>query len=97
VQVTPVGMDEPKKPGVVVYPNPSSGVVWFSGISNGCSEAGISLYNATGQCVAKQQCQVINGSISLLVNNLPNGTYFAKINACHTNQTVQLVVQSRKP
>jgi hypothetical protein len=95
VQVLPIGIDDPEQQVVEVYPNPASTMVWVAGLSDECPQAKVTIINATGQNILEQQCLVADGFIRIVLGNIPDGTYFARIKACNTNLTLRLVVLSR--
>lgn len=66
-----VGIDNPNAKEVSIYPNPSTGHFYISGIEN----ALVSIYNITGKMVAEYKNS--NGKIN--AQDLSSGIYFIKI------------------
>lgn len=67
------GVDNPTASNVKVYPNPSTGQFYITGIN----DANIDIFNISGQKVAEYKNS--NGKMNL--SNLNNGIYFLKINS----------------
>lgn len=67
------GVDNPTTSNVKVYPNPSTGQFYITGIN----DANIDIFNISGQKVAEYKNS--NGKMNL--SNLKNGVYFLKINS----------------
>ena len=57
---------------LIVYPNPSSGIINFKNVDKGSL---IEIFSITGKKVFQKN--ILNNSIEL---NLPNGLYFLKTN-----------------
>ena len=73
-----------------VYPNPSSGILYFD-IDNSVNKMRLSVYNINGQQVYSEN-KVNNGKNSLNLSFLSNGTYFMEVNADNKrfSQTIQI-------
>lgn len=78
----PVSIDEVENHTLAVYPNPATSVITVNGLDNGM----VQLFDMTGRLVLQQRCS--QGSITLSIENLPNGVYYIK-----QNSTLQKVVK----
>lgn len=68
-----VGIDNPNAKSISIYPNPSTGLFYISGIE----DASVSIYNITGKKVANYKNS--NGKIN--AQDLSSGIYFIKISS----------------
>lgn len=62
------------------YPNPSNGVYKIY-IPNDINSIGLELYDIQSRLIASKKYNVINGTLSINIQDKPSGIYFAKINS----------------
>ena len=69
----PVGISEQSEAtSITIYPNPSTGIINFSGTLNGT----VKIYNTIGQCVQESNVQGTNPSLN--VSHLTDGVYLVE-------------------
>ncbi len=64
----------PKEEFISVYPNPSNGILTISGLDN--KEQVFNIVNILGATVQKITTEVLNGKVTLDLEQLESGTYF---------------------
>ena len=62
------------------YPNPSNGVYKIY-IPNDINNIGLELYDIQSRLIVSKTYNVINGTLSIDIQDKPSGIYFAKINS----------------
>ena len=91
--VTKVALSNSGNPGVEVYPNPVQNplTVYLHDFNE--PAAYLSIYNMTGQLVAKQQIVLINGTelVNLNLQHLARGQYILQIKAGSFRYTKKLL------
>lgn len=73
-----------KKPTLNLYPNPSTGKVYLSGLATSDKFSSVEISDIAGKVISKQQYLVKSGIIELNLN-LNNGVYFVK---CISNEVL---------
>ena len=74
---------------VVVYPNPTNGVLTIEASSDASQQTECRVYNPMGQEVMRQVGET--GLMHLNLTTLPDGTYFIKVITANENQTLKVV------
>ncbi|HVI48786.1 MAG TPA: M43 family zinc metalloprotease [Chitinophaga sp.] len=84
---------ELRKAGVLVYPNPSSGIVWVTFYEIPADLEQVSVYNTAGQLIASQPAGSISSNNRMTFNlvNEPNGVYFVKLIYRNRANTIKLM------
>ncbi|MBV8252230.1 MAG: choice-of-anchor J domain-containing protein [Chitinophaga sp.] len=82
-----------RKQGVLVNPNPSSGLVWVTFYQVPEDLLQVSIYNAAGQFVTSLPKSAINSANRMTFNlvNEPNGVYFVKLIYRNRANTIKLM------
>jgi hypothetical protein len=76
---------------VSVYPNPSTGKIYVTGLNVSQSSAAFEWYDVTGKLLAKQMVPVSNG-VARLETTLTNGVYLLKFTAADGTMKLQNIV-----
>ncbi|MDR0970212.1 MAG: T9SS type A sorting domain-containing protein, partial [Lentimicrobiaceae bacterium] len=88
---TVIGINENKMSGLVtIYPNPFHNSFKIK-LNKGEAVAQISIYNATGATVAKQQ--ITSESNEVMLENVPSGLYFLSVETPNGNRTTTKIVK----
>ena len=71
-----------------IYPNPTTGIVYFEGIEN----ANISIYSITGKMIINSNSQSLSES-GIDLSNQPKGIYFIRIEKLDRVSTQKIILQ----
>jgi hypothetical protein len=75
-----VGIKNPEKLNVSVYPNPSQGIVYLNTVQNSLKGFTIEVRNPLGQVILTKKCDRLK-AFTLDLNEQPDGIYLVKVNS----------------
>jgi hypothetical protein len=80
---------------VSVYPNPTTGTVYITGVSANQNNMAFEWYDVSGKLMAKQMASVNNAGMVRLETNLRNGVYLLKFIAADGSMKLQSVMVNK--
>ncbi|HTX87892.1 MAG TPA: BACON domain-containing carbohydrate-binding protein, partial [Bacteroidales bacterium] len=91
-QLFEVGVQDPPRSGILVYPNPTSGILTLEMLSKEWQGSDVSILDMTGRTVLSQNC---TGKMKYVfdLTSYPEGTYFMKIMTGGGTRVVRLVIK----
>jgi hypothetical protein len=82
-----------REKGVLLNPNPSSGIVWLTFYQVPQDLLQVSIYNVSGQLITSKPASAIGAGNRMTFNlvNEPNGVYFVKLIYRNGANTIKLL------
>lgn len=89
--LTSTGTDELRPGSMMVYPQPSTGIIFLKNDELSQPVVGLSVYNATGLCILNKDVNVDKGEIVLDISAWESGIYIAVIHLIDKQYNARIV------
>jgi len=93
VEVKTIGLEEPLEEGIFLHPNPASHTCYVTGLPETNALYEIKIVDIAGKVCHSRSARAENGSLSIDISTLPQGSYVLSVANANNSFKNLLVVQ----